>query len=59
MPTLPSTVGVDCPRCNETVECTLHSESATPKPGARPVTVRLAVPDLADKMAAHYAERHQ
>jgi hypothetical protein len=59
MAAMPGTVGIDCPRgCAEKIECTLHAETATPKPGAKSVNVRLTVPDLADKMAEHYQVHH-
>lgn len=54
------TVDVDCPRpgCTDKVQCTLQSEPVKPKPGAKVATVKVTVPDLADRMADHYRDHH-
>jgi len=58
MPTLPATVDIDCPRCNEPIVCTLET-APLPGDGKRhSAQYEARVPDLAERMAAHYAAAH-
>lgn len=59
LPVIPRTVGVACPRCNTQVQCTLDEIPSKPKPGAKPSGPHaLTVPDLAERLADHYAAAH-
>lgn len=58
MPALPTTVAIACPRCNDTIECTLVTEH-TPDDDRRGFhTLTCHIPDLAERMTAHYETEH-
>jgi hypothetical protein len=56
---LPGTVAVACPRCGDDITCTLE---AVPVPSDDPkrtsAVFEVRVPDLGDRFAAHYEDRH-
>lgn len=58
MPAIPSTVDVKCPRCDVPIVCTLECKAETPKPGSKPMTMNVSVPDLAERIRDHYAAAH-
>lgn len=55
-----ATVDIDCPRpsCTDAIACDVVPEQLPPKPGATTADFKMRVPDLADKLAAHYREAH-
>lgn len=56
MAAMPSTVDIDCPRCDTKIQCTLEVKTLPPKPGATVAEAQALVPDLADRFAEHYRE---
>lgn len=58
MAALPTTIAVHCPRCNEPIDCTLATEEIPDDERRGFHTLTASVPDLRERMTAHYAAAH-
>ena len=56
MAAIPTTVAINCPRCDEPIDCTLEAEEHADERGF--VTLECVVPDLRTRLASHYEVAH-
>lgn len=56
MAAIPTTVAINCPRCDEPIDCTLEAEEHADERGY--ITLECVVPDLRARLSAHYEVAH-